>query len=104
MSQVTNPSAGAVQTATGTFVGNGGVARQIVTGFECSRVVLFRETPAVVAWSLVPGQTMLFPANGGNLVDDTANCYLHATNGFVVDNAGGSNLNALDYRWWAMRA
>lgn len=84
--------------ATGNYTGNQGAGRQITTGFKCSNVVIFDVTAPheLKCWFLIPGATR--DMGGG---DDTANCYVHASDGFVVGGDVG-NSDTVSYYYWAI--
>ena len=99
--------------ATGGYTGNATNDRQITTGFQCAFVLLMRqdETNARTGWELLPNQTSVhcddLPYHNFGRVADT---YLHALDGFVVDNSGAypaaqtSNDNGAQYQYCAMAA
>ena len=91
------------QIATGTYTGNGAAGRQITVGFKCSCVIIQGVTN-VTRHTLVPLMTVqdAIDTVTEDNVNDTVNCYLHATDGFVVSNVGWSNNAGLTYYYFAI--
>ncbi len=96
--------------ATGTYVGNGTNGRQITLGFKCSLVIImgFPTGYWYSQWTLIPSKTMEHYISTTGHYDDTADQYLHATDGFVVSAAGagggggGANCNNVTFYYWAI--
>lgn len=96
--------------ADGTYTGNGGAVRQIATGFECIFVIILVAGGSMDSargqWNLVDDATIKHIVDGADPnpehFNDVANCYLHATDGFVVDPTGGSNSGAVVYYYMAL--
>ena len=78
-------AAAAKKIATGSYTCNETDDRQITTGFKCSFVLIMRGGAATTS-----GLIFLIPSMGKNAggVEDTADNYLHATDGFVVSSDG----------------
>lgn len=97
--EIVVPAAGAT-IVTGSYTGNGGVGRQITVGFKCSRVIIMDDdaTNLDSVSFLIPSITKIM--DGGNIFP---NNYLHAADGFVVDNsAKWKNFNGNTYYYWAI--
>jgi len=89
-----NPSGKRI--VTGSYVGDNGDDRQIVTGFKCSAVIIFSGGVSAI---LVPGIAIMI-SNGAERTGGTA---LHATDGFVVyQTADSLNQGAVTYHYWAI--
>ena len=92
---------------TGSYTGNGAAARQITTGFKCSLVkILHQISTDENEWTLIPSRTIEHQYGNVGHAEDVVKCFLHATDGFVVDNAGAgvytSNRNTETYYYWAI--
>ena len=73
-----------IETKIGTYTGNGGVTRQIATGFVCKFVIVSTQVTKNVVFSVggaTVGLTATAIATGTSLT-------MHATDGFVVDATG----------------
>jgi hypothetical protein len=107
---IANLLAGAGATiVTGSYAGNNGADRQITVGFKCSLVIIIGYFNASLQgeWVLIPNNTQQHNAASTYHHNDVGNCYLHATDGFWVDNVtvGGtldSNENGVTYYYWAI--
>lgn len=83
--------------ATGSYVGDNTDDRQITVGFKCSLVIVW---DASGFWFTTSASRacMLRGAGGNGVATDVL---LHATNGFVVDQAQ-ANYDATTYYYWAI--
>jgi len=98
---VYNPMAGK-QTIAGTYTGDGSNDRQITTGFKCGMVILFdSETGMEYTWIVLPTYTLQRGNTGTGAI--TTDALLHASDGFVVDNAL-ANRSTEVYQYWAIEA
>lgn len=73
-----------LQLTTGTYDGNNGDARQIALGFKPKLVFVFTPTSAI--YVIMYGSCSVRSAAASH-ADDSALNYIHATDGFVVDNS-----------------
>lgn len=105
-----NPGAGKT-IAQGTYTGNGGAGRQILTGFLCSLVVIGMTSPGAANQTIQEviqdaGNNSHLYSSGGAVhpVTGAGNDVLHATDGFVVGNGAVWDMNvaAETYAYWAI--
>lgn len=101
--------AGGATVATGSYTGDNSNDRQIAVGFKCSFVKIIR-TDALyerLIWDLIPNITAIHCDNTSyHATGQAANTYLHASDGFVVDNSAAwpssetsNKLNKVYYYW-----
>ena len=103
---VTNLMAAADGTTivTGNYTGNNTNGRQITLGFVPTLVIVMKNTSIFSRAIMIPGKTIGDHISGDNL-DWTAFNYIHATDGFVVENTNSDlNTNAVTYYYWAIGA
>lgn len=82
--------------AVGDYTGDNGDARQIVTGFPCALVII-QVSNNVQRAVLIPGITIKDRDEAaGDNSDITAQVYIHATDGFVVENT----VSAMNFLAW----
>ena len=99
--KVQNPMTGR-QTASGNYLGDNTVGRQITTGFKCGLVFVMAEVGNRVI--MIPNASV-GDTPAANNSDERANDYIHATDGFIVSTVGANlNFNLAPYHWWAMEA
>lgn len=88
--------------ATGSYSGDDGADRQIVTGFKCGFVIVM----ATIAggnqsiWVVMPAQT--FAQQEGATQPGQTDVQLHATDGFRVWSNAANATAAGTYYWWAI--
>jgi len=89
--------------ATGSYVGNE-TARQVTTGFKCSMVIItsFDGQNAPEQWVAIPNATLVHYQAAAKHADDTVRAFLHATDGFSLDNTVAANKTGSTYYYWAI--
>ena len=92
--------------ASGTYTGNNGANRQITTGFKCSLVICMSITLTPNAcWIVIPSIGAEIDTGNSSFYTAQMNrVLLHATDGFIVDDADtdSANYNTEVYFYWAI--
>ncbi len=98
---VTNLLAGATgaSIAAGTYAGNNANNRQIAVGFKCSLIILTDQSNEY--WICFDAAYNLRMLDTPTLNMASADCLLHATDGFVVDQSF-ANATGTTYYYWAI--
>lgn len=89
------------QIATGSYTGNGVASRQITIGF-LSKLVLIGQGSKQA--TLIPAYTQAHDQTAAKHYEDTVNCYIHGSDGFVISTAGiNMNVNTGTYYYFAIK-
>ena len=96
---LTNPAGAAPRIASGQYTGDDADNRQIVTGWQCSMVIIKRAANATQSAMMLAGESWKL----NDLTTLAGGSGLHATDGFIVYTTGDSlNHVGVTYNYWAI--